>query len=748
MEGTQARFALSTRWFISLALISAAMLAYEIGLTRLFAVQQFHHFAFMVVSLALLGMAASGIALSLRERQPRLGSLALFFILSLALSYALINLIPFDSYAIAWDADQVWVLLLYFTAAALPFFFAGWAAGLGLAMAGERTHLPYAAIMAGSALGAPIALLIHQIGGALSVTVASAGMAAIAAILSSQRSHTRFFSWGLLIASSVVLLLRPSQLLPTLSDYKPLAVAKNSLEAQVALTKWGPVSRLDVVEGAATHVMPGLSVRPGVDLPGQIGLYLDGEGPFPISEIDPESERAQTLADRMPSTVAARLRPGADQLILQPGAGLEAQLALARGGTAVIARDDPLVLSVLPEEYLQASESLLMNSRLQVNRWSTRGALADPDVSYGLIQYALSDPFRPIQSGAFSLTENYTLTQQSFQAAFQRLEPDGILSISRWLSTPPSESARAWATLHAALQAEGVEVPGDHLAAFRGLRTATMIASRQPFRHEELGLIRRTLEENGWDPVYLPDLNPDEVNQQNVLPEPVYADLFTGLVTEPDETIAAYEFRLAPPQDQRPYFFHFFRWRQTPQVLRSLGQTMQPFGGSGYLVLLALLGLMILLSLPMVLIPWWALKRRGLMHRLPWRTTAYFGALGAGYLLIEIPLISQLILLLERPALALGTVLFTILLASSLGSLLSPRWRLKYALAAVIGVSLATMVLLPRVLQFALAWALPARLLVAVTALLPLGFVMGVPFAAGLRRLEAHQPGLIPWAWG
>jgi hypothetical protein len=64
---------------LGLGFISAASLAFEIALTRLFAIQQFHHFAFMVVSLAVMGIAASGVVLSGRRRHPARTWLALGF---------------------------------------------------------------------------------------------------------------------------------------------------------------------------------------------------------------------------------------------------------------------------------------------------------------------------------------------------------------------------------------------------------------------------------------------------------------------------------------------------------------------------------------------------------------------------------------------------------------------------------------------------------------------------------------------
>lgn len=736
------------RSLLGLAFVSAGMLAFEVGLTRLFAVQQFHHFAFMVVSLAVLGISASGLMLSLQPEHPPLGLLAGAFSLAVGLSYALINLLPFDSYAIAWDRRQVWILALYFTAAGLPFLFAGWAAGGSMAAAGEQAHRPYAAVFVGSGLGAPAALAAHAWGGATAAVSLAALLGLVSLLLLSSR-RTVIAAGGLLafilVGASAA---RPDWIEPQLSPYKPLDQARRAADAAVAETQWGPVSRLDAVEGAGTHVFPGLSLGAGGELPEQIGLYLDGGGPLPVTRLDPSSASGRDLARRFPTYLAYQLRPDARVLIIAPGGGLEAQIALASGAKSVtLARDNPLVLQALEEDFSAFNYGLLQHDRLRLARRASRGLLAEPQMSFDLVIFALSEPYRPVTSGAFSLQEDYILTQQSFQAAHRALNDRGLLVVTRWLGTPPSESARAWATLLAALEREGVSDIRGRAVAYRSLRTMTMVAGRNPLGEPELAEVRPFLEANSFDPVVLPDLEEEELNRHNRLPEPVYHSLFVDLMRSPSETLKRYDFELDPPTDHRPYFFHFFRWRQTPDVLRTLGLTMQPFGGSGYFVLLALLALMTALALPLIAVPAWVLHRRG-TSRPGWRPSLYFGALGAGYLLFEVPLISWFGLLLDHPAASLATVLFTIMFASGVGSWLSPYLSLRKALSVLVIMMAITVAILPWVVQTALPWPLWARISVAVGLLLPAGTLMGVPFAAGLRRLERAKPGLIPWAWG
>ena len=224
---------------------------------------------------------------------------------------------------------------------------------------------------------------------------------------------------------------------------------------------------------------------------------------------------------------------------------------------------------------------LLDDPRILLSDRASRGTLESLEADYDIITYALSDSFRPVTSGAFSLSENYLLTKEALTQAFDRLTNDGLLVVTRWLGTPPSESARAWATLIAALADSKIEQPSLHLIAFRGMRTATMIASRTPFSSGELMMIRDFLEANAFDPIHLPNLDPSELNRFNQLPQDLYYDLFKELLENYEEAISDYAFNLRPAKDDRPFYYHFFRWRQTPEVIAELGIRWQPFGGSG-----------------------------------------------------------------------------------------------------------------------------------------------------------------------
>ncbi len=728
-------------------MISAASLAYEITLTRLFAVQQFYHFAFVVISIATMGFAASGLLLSIRRVQPAPYLLGLLFSVTVLLAYLIINALPFDSYSIAWDARQWWILLLYFTVSGAPFLAAGWTIGSALDAAGTEAYRPYAANMIGAAIGCPLALVsVDVLGGEGAIgLIISLGLFA-SMVLSASRKY--LFATGiasLLALVSFTIPIEPLRL--TLSPYKSLSAARLATGARLTITEWGPTERLDVIERPGLRSFPGLSLNTSVTLPEQAGVFLDGEGPLPLTHLSQDDTDAYEIGARLPASIAYRLRPASNALLLDWGAGTPAIFALALSDAHIwLPNDQPILTDLLRGRYSDFSYDLLARPDLNVRDRSSRGVLSSEERSYDVIEFALSDAFRPVTSGAFSLGENYLLTVDAFSDSWSRLDSDGIMVITRWIGTPPSDSARTWNTLLSALRQAGVDDIRSRAIAFRGIRTATMLVSPQPFDPSELAEVRAFLELNAFDALILPDIGLSDINRYNRLPEPIYHELYEALLENPDAA-EDYSFRLEAPRDDKPYFNHFFRWGQTPEILASLGLFWQPFGGSGYFVLLVLMALMVLLAVLLVAASLFFSRRDRSLARPNFTTLLYFAALGGGYLLVEIPLIQQFTLLLDHPAESLAGVLFIILFGSGIGSWLSPRVSLQSALLVLLAYLALTLLIVSPLIHLLLPANESARWLAMGAVLLPLGILMGVPFASGLRNLELGHPGWIPWAW-
>jgi len=741
---------------IAVGVLSSATLVYELTLTRLFSLAQFYHFAFMAISLALLG---SGCAGSLLSVWPHLGRrtdwwAAGFGILAIA-SYAILNWVPFDSFAIAWDSRQIVYLILTFTGAALPFLGSGMVIGELLASDRDHLHRIYAANLGGSAVGCVLVLpLLDWIGGE-GTLFAAAALGLIAAVLFNPPGEKRpvLRKTGALIAAGALLavaILHPAAIDLQLSPYKGLTQALRAPDAAHARSEWNAYARVDVVTSESIHIMPGLSQNAMIAAPPvQAGLTLDGDNLQPVTALGPGDDLARQIAANIPQAVIEALKPGVDRtLVLEPGGGWDVLVLLANGTPSLTAVEhNPLVVEILRD----SPPHLYADPRVEVITQEGRTFIKQTGDVYDVIDIALSDSYHPVTSGAYSLSEDYRYTVEAISEIYTRLNDGGLLTLTRWLQTPPTESLRVLATIEAALRKQGVDQPGDYIAAFRTMRTMTFVVGQAPLTGDQSDLIRSFCANRGYDVVWLPDIRPDEVNRYNRLPEPVYYETFSALLADPAGVIDQYEYDIRPPTDNRPFFFHTFRWRQTPEIVASLGATWQPFGGSGYLVLVALLLMVSVLAVILIAGP--LLIRRGgsrlrlIPPAIKWRGLLYFTMLGLGFLFVEMPLAQRFILFVGQPVIALAVVLFAILLFSGLGSLTAPRWNLRMALPALVLVVLLMPPILTALFDLALGWPLAARIGLSILCLAPAGVLMGVPFARGLALIEQQAPGLTPWAW-
>lgn len=748
--------------YLALGLTSGAALLYEIVLTRVFAIAQGYHFGFLAISLALLGFGASGTALALypprQASRARLATLALLLALGLPGSYLLANYLPFDSYRVAWEPVQLVYLAAYLVALVAPFFLAGLLQGLPLMLWPERTGPLYAANLTGSGLGCALALAVlnwTSEEGAVALAAMVAGGAAFLFMLPVP-SGSRRAPWAdrLIRASAAAVMIlgaalavqQPPWFELRLSPYKPLSQILNYPEARWIARRGNAFSRVEVVDSPHIRSAPGLSLAFAGTLPRQTAVVVDAETVLALTE-DPGP--ADGFLDALPMALPYRLRPQARALILEPGGGLDVLVALHHGAALVVAVESNPLIADLQASFAERAGHIAAEPRVHVARASTRGYIARSREPFDVIEVALSDNFRAVSAGAFTLSEDYGMTVEAFRGYLGRLAPRGLLVVHRWLQTPPTEEVRAGALVITALQESGVPEPRDNVVALRSFSTLLLLARREPFEPREIEAVKAFARERQFDLVYYPGIQRGETNQFQILQVDEYFDAFQKLLADAPQFYRQYAFDVAPPVDDHPFFFHFFKWEQTPLVLALLGKTWQPFGGSGYLILLALLGVTLLLSLALILLPVvvrrharGAVRTGGWIHRL-----VYFAALGCGYLLIEIPLIQRLVLFLDYPVYAFTVVLLGLLVFSGLGSLYAERVPWRGALGTLVLAVLVYPALLPQVLAALIGQDFAIRVLVALVLLAPLGFLLGVPFPRGLRRLSLEAPALVPLAW-
>jgi len=220
-----------------------------------------------------------------------------------------------------------------------------------------------------------------------------------------------------------------------------------------------------------------------------------------------------------------------------------------------------------------------------------------------------------------------------------------------------------------------------------------------------------------------------------------------------DEFLAEYPFDVAAPTDDRPYFFHFFRWKALPLLQRQAGGRTPALLELGYLMLLAALAQAVLLAALLIVAPLApgarALRGRGGRTA----TLGYFLLLGAGFMLLEMSFLQRLILYLGHPIYSAAAVISGFLVFAGLGSQVSRYWpAVPRRLGPVAGLAVAVLGLaylagMDDWLSLSQAQPVAVRFVVAVLTVAPLAAAMGHMFPTGLRQVSAARPVLVPWAW-
>lgn len=753
--------------YAGIALVAGATIVYEVALTRIFSIAYGYHFAFLAMSLGLLGFGVSGTLLALRPHWReslsglRLGWLAAAACLTFAGGYLVANNIPLDPYRVGWDPGQLPLLCLYLALFALPFLLTGLVQGLPITSWPAFAGRIYAASLIGSGLGALAALVALDrltAPGALSAAAAAAAAAAVV-LAGAGRERTDpdarlarrvlvAVAVSLCIALSVVTAAQPAWLEVRMSPYKPLPQLLQFPDAKVVLSESSSESLVDVVASSSVHSAPGLSFGYQGAMPEQSAAVVDGDRVIPLTPVD---QLGPEFLQSLPSGLAYRLRPGAGVLVLEPGAGLEVAAALDGGARSVAAIEgNSLLAGLFRGPLAERTGRIFDDPRVELVGANPRAYLAGSTGGFDVISLALSENRRSVTAGAFSLSENFLMTREAFDTYFARLRPNGVLAVHRWLQLPPTEELRAASLLVESLQRAGRD-PGRHIVAVRSFSTMLILAKAEPFEATEIAAVKAFAEERQYDLVHVPGMAESEANRFNVLRDDRYAETFRRLLADPDSLYQDYEYEVRASTDDRPFFFHFFKWSQIPTVVSLMGKTWQPFGGSGYLVVLGLLAVITLLSALMILLPVVVSRRREKERRTPkgWgaRAGVYFAMLGLGFLMIEVALVGRLLLVLDYSALAFTTVLFGLLTASGVGSVLSSRVPWRTALALLVAFTLLYAMFLSGPLEVLLRAPLPIRTAGALAGLAPLGILMGVAFPKGLQWVAAESAAWLPMAW-
>lgn len=755
---------MKNRSLAGIFLVSSATLCLEICLTRYFSVSQQYHFAFLVVSIAFMGYGASGSFLSLfrrfgsNDRDTFLSWSSLLYSLTILASFLLCNILPFDMIKLSWDKGQIGFVFLFYLLLSIPFFFAGLTVSFAIATASSQVTKIYFSDLLGAGAGTLFVLFVFLPKGDKGAILFISFLALCASFLFSLGGRLRFklLLAGLMAGEILLFLWAPSWLSFRISPYKALPVALQYPQAELILTRWNAISRIDALESPALRYAPGLSLLYDKKLPPQLGISSDGGELSALTRFENAQDRSLEFIDYLPSSLAYSLVENPSALILEPKAGLDVVSALRFNASQIkVIENNPLVLKLLRQELAQPSGYIYRSPKIKSQAAYSRAALNQERDSFDLIVFSLTDVFGASSTGLYGFSENYLYTVQSFSQFLGRLSPDGMVSMSLYLLPPPRQEIKILATWIEALERSNLD-PVSHLIAIRSWGTISIFIKKSPVTPEDIQKLKDFASRCLFDLVYYPGIKKEEANIYNVYKEPFYYSLTQQLLS-PSQRKALYQdylFQLKPATDNRPFFYNLFKLDKLKSTYEVLGQKWLPFLQGEFLVYL-LFGQSVLIAFVFILLPLLLFLKRGKGKKyISLRTFFYFALIGMAFMFVEIIFIQKFILFLGHPLYSTAVIIFSLLFSSGVGSFLSKKilgqnlkGNLRRSLLTCAGLILVYLFLLPLFYKSFIHFSLTLKMILTFLTILPLGFLMGFPFPTGIRLLAEKEKELVPWAW-
>ena len=730
---------------VGLGLTSFAALLLELALTRLFSVVLFYHFAFLAISIALLGLGAGGVfAYLLKSRLVRFPTRTLAARLCMAnaiLVPVVLETVLHVPVALTVTGKNFLHLSVLYLTAALPFFLTGLLFSVVFARETWRVSRLYGADLCGGALAClAVVPLLNWIGGPNTI-LASAVVMAAAAVVWAASSGARKVA-GMLMAAFVVLIAANHS-----NRLIDVVYAKGMFRdpAWVEFARWNALSRVEVDRQDQAKV-----------------IVIDADASTYIMNCDLAhwhgSEWEQDLMSAPPA-LANVLRPRGEFAIIGPGGGVDVLRAVANGSPSVTGIEiNPIIAdTIMRGRYADYALHLYERPEVHIHVTDGRSYLRSTPQQFDVVQMTLVDTWASTAAGAFALSENNLYTVQAFREYFQHLKPNGMIAITRWEFRQPREALRVVAVAMEALHSLGVANPArNFIVASQGPLDedgipVAVLAKKTAFTAEEESAVQAHFDQyDDLKPLYLPS----QLASVGQGPNP-FADLIAS--NDPYRFAQGYAYNVAPVTDNAPFFFFTLKAGQI------LGQQGLQNGidwkvNLGVLVLILVLIISLAAVLGFLILP--LALQTGRQSPLP---LLYFVAVGLGYILVEIAFIQRFVLFLGHPTYALTVVIFLLMLSSGVGSLASRRWLSRTATAwmpllLVIVALTADVFFLPQVLTAWVGLRFEYRLVVSALLLAPLGFVMGMPFPTGLRALSAGpvldvplgatgKDNAVEWAW-
>lgn len=723
--------------------LSASLLLFELSLIRIYSVTLFYHFAFMAISVAMLGLALSGLVVSGIPRRfrgeethrwaPLYTSL---FAFTLPLVLNIVFRIRVNPYLPPPEIGAQ--LSIIYIASTVPFFFAGLVICGLFSSAHQEMGRLYAGDLVGAALGAVLVIPFISWWGGETIVFFISALGLVAAFFFARFPQRPLFF--LLICVMVALGITN----PAVGWVKMIYSKVYRLDQlDIRYNRWNAFSRVMVIPfRPGTDAAYTWAPSPKYPLPAveHLSLMFDDGAASPVVPFDGvDLEKVRYLWYDL-TALAHHLRGDGVTCIIGCGGGRDVLTAMLAGAKRVDAVDvNPLVFDAMNGVLATFSGNLYRHPNVRPIAAEGRSWARRHPNTYDLIQVAMIDTWAATVAGAYALSENSLYTVEAFKDFLRALKPNGLLTYTRFFFNPPRQALRLVSLYLKAAEELKIPHPEHNILVARHESLATLIFKNEPFTPEEVSLFHQSLWDLGFELVYSP------VQRIN----PYFRALIESNSRE--DFYKRYPFDITPCTDERPFFFNLLKMKDFLQVFEiPEGQKFNYYATYILLVVLALsaIGTLMVLILPFLfgvvsLPPRWGMK-----------LGVYFLLIGLGYIAVETVIIQRFVLLLENPLTASGAVLAGILVSSGLGSYFYWRWGspvdvgFLYKIFGLLLIMLGLHTFVGRfIIGQTLIFPTGVKVLLALALIFPLGFVMGIPMPMGLKVADKGGPGVVAWCW-
>lgn len=746
--------------YVGLFMVTLATLMYEILLTRIFSVTMWYHFAFMAISIAMFGMTVGAILVYLfpyyftKERAKyHLALSSLLFSVSSVICLLVHLIIPFIP-----EISIVYILFITLTygVISLPFVLSGVCVCLALTKFPQQVSKLYAADLAGAAFGCIILIWILNItdGPTAAVVVAclaSIGAAFFALGISKRMMHVALVCTFLFASFATV----HTVLVKNQLSIIHLIWVKGERDHQHLYEKWNSFSRV-VVDGDVNKPEEpfgwGLSPMHPKQKIRQLAMWIDAAAGTVITAFNENLDDLEYLKYDV-TNLAHYIKQNSKVLVIGTGGGRDILSALVFKQNSVLGIEiNKDIIEAVNKRFGNFTGHLDRNPKVTFINDEARSYIARLKSKFDIIQISLIDTWAATAAGAFVLAENSLYTVEAWKIFLEHLNPNGVLSVSRWAFPKlDSEMYRLTSLATASLTQLGIKTPRKHIVIVRNRvgkigdtprGVGTILVCKKPFSDEDLNIIEQIVNKMQFEMVLTPRFSLDSA----------FATIASG--ENLTNFVTSFPINIAPSTDNSPFFFHMLRIRNIfnrsiwKQGIMSIIQMKAVF------VLATLLATVIVLTFLSIIVPLIITTGKASLKG-AFSFLIFFSAIGLGFMLIEISQMQRLIIFLGHPTYGLSVVLFSLLLSSGLGSLSTQKISnpsMKTSVIVPLTLLLLVLITFGKLTPYAICMfqgsTTPVRVLVAIAILFPLGLFMGMPFPLGMKVASAKSASITPWLWG